>query len=187
MKLVITMLGLMVLLMHPLGIRSDQHFHQKLITIQNNLKYNRQQIQAKQAKKQAILTDILHIDRDIHNLGQQAHALQNQLKVHHWSLQQAMNNHHVLTENYKHQQAILAKRLVRIYKNKDMGVLSLVFLPDQLSDWAHWSYFMERLVQSDVDFMEDMKTDFSRISTNISRLAQKKTGYRYHKTTTYRQ
>ncbi|MFT5170789.1 MAG: murein DD-endopeptidase MepM/ murein hydrolase activator NlpD, partial [Candidatus Marinamargulisbacteria bacterium] len=64
----------------------------------------------------------------------------------------------------------LGDRLVEIYKNQNLGVIELILSPKDVVSAIDSSYFFDRVIQSDMKFIEGLKGKFTRLQSERNKL-----------------
>ena len=82
-----------------------------------------------------------------------------------------------LEKEYINKKIKLENRVVSIFKNKDSGWLSFLFMPSKFNELTDSPYYFNRLLKLDIELLENVKHSKQKLTTQKQLLNKQKQRY----------
>ncbi len=131
-----------------------------LQTIMNKIERNKSKIQEKKQAKRMVEQELGSLSKELRHTEIYLNNAQKKLSLTQEKIKQTQGKLAQYRSEYTLKNQKFSKRIVDIYKNKNMEVLEFIFAPNDLVSVVDSSYYFERLMKIDVSMIDDIKRHY---------------------------
>ena len=136
---------------------------QKLSEIQSVIKQNKEKLKPKKERKKNVEKKLFALKKD---LKYTTLKLQKTHKKLHNAQKEKKNTQkeiQVLSQKFEETQAVFSDRIIQMYKENQLGMLSLVLLPNTIVEATEVAFYFDKVMQSDIRLINQMKQEFKQL------------------------
>jgi murein DD-endopeptidase MepM/ murein hydrolase activator NlpD len=135
---------------------------------------NKEKIAQKKQKAKLVLNELFSIEKEINVTSKKLKQTKKMLSWYKIQVRYKEKELSIIKKRYQHKKIVLTKRIVQIYKNKNLGFLEFLFSPKDFSSVMDYSYYFERILKRDLALIEEIKRMYGQISHQKQTLNVKK-------------
>lgn len=135
---------------------------------------NKQKIAQKKQKAKIVLNELFSIEKEINVKSKKLNQTKTALSWYKVQVKFKEKELYNVKKKYRHKKGVLERRIIQIYKNKNLGFLEFLFSPKDFSSVMDNSYYFERILKKDLSLIEEIKRIYNQISHQKKTLNQKK-------------
>lgn len=137
--------------------KNEDSLLEKLEINSQKIQKNKTEIEKHKTKKKKIQEDLMILERNITYVNQK--LTKTDQEVRHYKNQ--INKKEVeiaqLSQKYRSKSLLLKKRVQQIYKNKNIGLLELIFSSKDFGSFLDYAYFIEKILRKDIHLIQEIK------------------------------
>ncbi len=157
----------LLVLVSPLQAQTknnEAYYKEKMKQIDRQIQEKSRAIEEKKEKRSAVYRDVLQLQKSI--VQTDAHLNQNRrsLMVYSQKIEDTQNHIRVLQTSYQRQSNAFGKRLAGFYKNKNLGVLELLFSKADFETIVDSSYYFDRIMKTDIDLFNELRSQYNHLN-----------------------
>ncbi|MCP4049164.1 MAG: M23 family metallopeptidase [bacterium] len=146
----------------------------KLNNISKKIKTNKNKIKQKALKKKQAQRELMILSRKQRYNELRLKKAKERLLLTKRKITKKEKTIKNLKKKYSYKKTQFTKRLVEIYKHNKFGLLECLFAPPQAISTIDIIYYFERIINSDIDLINDLKDQQFRLSSESTKLHKAK-------------
>jgi excinuclease ABC subunit C len=147
-----------------------------LSTLQKKIEQNKTKIKQKKAEKKVAEQELGQLSQQLRFTAIKLQKTRSNLTETKQKAETTQTKLVQTKQQYGYKSERFSNRIVDIYKNKNMGAIEFLFSPSSLLSVVDVSYYFDRIMNNDIDMIQDIKHDFHSLESETKKLeTQKKT------------
>lgn len=151
-----------------------QYRQEELARIQRQIEEQKQLLARTRKEEKSTLRDIYYLNRQVSRLHQNLNNAQQRLSLTLSNIQEAQQELQQAKMNFTQKQKVFTERLREIYKAQGLGYLYLFFSAKSFSDLVNNSYYYGKIIQNDINEINNIRQSLSEIEIKRRQLYTKK-------------
>ena len=136
---------------------------QTLSEIQSEIKENKEQLKPKKERKKNVEKKLFALRKDLKYTTLTLQKTQKRLHTAQTEKKKKQKEIQVLSQKFKETQTEFSNRIVKIYKDNQLGMLSLVLLPNTMMEVTEVAFYFDKILQSDIQLINKMNLTFKSL------------------------
>lgn len=174
MKKALTLIFIVIIIFCRLFADDISAQQEQLEKVQQQIEEQKRLLDRARKEERTTLRDIYYLNRQVSRLRQNLNYAQNRLYSTLNNLQAAQNELNQAQLNFSQKQKVFADRIREIYKSQNLGYMYLFFSAKSFSDLVNNSYYYGKIVENDINEINDIRQSLSEIQQKKHQLYRKK-------------
>jgi len=136
---------------------------QKLSEIQSVIKQNKEKLKPKKERKKNVEKKLFALKKDLKYTTLKLQKIHKKLHNAQKEKKNTQKEIQVLSQKFEETQAVFSDRIVQMYKENQLGMLSLVLLPNTIVEATEVAFYFDKIMQSDIRLINKMKQEFKQL------------------------
>ena len=136
---------------------------QKLSEIQSVIKQNKEKLKPKKERKKNVEKKLFALKKDLKYTTLKLQKIHKKLHKSQKEKKNTQKEIQVLSQKFEETQAVFSDRIVQMYKENQLGMLSLVLLPNTIVEATEVAFYFDKIMQSDIRLINKMKQEFKQL------------------------
>lgn len=151
------------------GLFAADAAKEKLDQINTKIEKNRQKIQQKEREKRQAERALVSVTRELRYTELRLSVAKRNLRDSQYKVAATRSQLGDLQKQYNDKSGQFSRRLVDIYKNRNLGFLEFLFSPERFVSLVDSSYYFDRIVRQDTALIQDMKARYKNLEVAKTR------------------
>ncbi len=136
---------------------------QKLSELQSVIKQNKEKLKPKKERKKNVEKKLFALKKDLKYTTLKLQKIHKKLHNAQKEKKNTQKEIQVLSQKFEETQAVFSDRIVQMYKESQLGMLSLVLLPNTIVEATEVAFYFDKIMQSDIRLINKMKQEFKQL------------------------
>lgn len=147
-----------------IDIKDEKALQSKLELNRQKINRNKAEIAKHKSAQKSIQQDLMTLERNIVYVNHRLTKADTELSQYNSQIAEKEASIAILSNAYRKKTSFFQRRLVQIYKNKNIGPLEFMFYAKDFGSLLDYSYFIERILKKDVAMISEIKNNYELIS-----------------------
>jgi len=173
----VSFLMIMIMMMMMVSVSvgaNEKQTDEELEKIEKKIAQNKSKIKQKNREKKIAEQELGELSQELRYTKYTLQKTQKNLTITQKKVSKTESELQDTKSRFQERNSQFKKRVVDIFKNKNLGFLEFVFAPVDLVSMVESSYYFDRLIKNDTDMIQGMKQDYNYLERETQKLKTQK-------------
>lgn len=155
--------------------KSDPNL-QKLADISSEIEKNKERIKPKKEKQRHAERSLSKLAKDLRYTELKLRRAKRQYRVLKKEEKKVKKDLAKMQKDYDEKRDAFAKRMLQIYKNRDLGIVEFLFSQKDFIAAVSSSYYFDKIMKRDIELIQSFKSDYAKLIGKKKKLYDRQKG-----------